>query len=137
MCRTCSTIIFPHSTNQILNLWRWRCRCRCRLLKLELPIIYQQNLECGWVPTHLERRLCYFLVVQYSLFRIGYLNKMKLTSELMLSINFLISFKIRRREMQTSFRERTAKTTGFFINLVLFSYGGLISYLDLTLSLEM
>ena len=28
-CRTCSTIIFPHSANQILNLWRCRCRsCR-------------------------------------------------------------------------------------------------------------
>ena len=23
-CRTCSTIVFPHSTNQILNLWRCR-----------------------------------------------------------------------------------------------------------------
>ena len=30
-CCTCSTIIFPHSTNQILNLWLCRCRCRsCR-----------------------------------------------------------------------------------------------------------
>ena len=28
-CRTCSTIIFPHPTNQILNLWRCACRsCR-------------------------------------------------------------------------------------------------------------
>ena len=27
-CRTCSTIIFPHSTNQILSLWRCRCRSR-------------------------------------------------------------------------------------------------------------
>ena len=25
-CRTCSTIVFPHSTNQILHLWRCRCR---------------------------------------------------------------------------------------------------------------
>ena len=25
-CRTCSTIIFPHSTNQIIHL----CRCHCR-----------------------------------------------------------------------------------------------------------
>ena len=30
VCRTCSTLIFLHSTNQILNLWRCRCRCRCR-----------------------------------------------------------------------------------------------------------
>ena len=28
-CRTSSTIIFPHSTNQIIYLWRRRCRC-CR-----------------------------------------------------------------------------------------------------------
>ena len=28
-CRTCSTIICPHSTNQITGLWRWCCRC-CR-----------------------------------------------------------------------------------------------------------
>ena len=27
-CRTCSTIIFPHSTNQIIDLWRCRGRCR-------------------------------------------------------------------------------------------------------------
>ena len=31
-CRTCSTIIFLHSTNQILDLWRCRGRCRCRFL---------------------------------------------------------------------------------------------------------
>ena len=28
-CRTCSTIIFPHSANQIIDLWRCRGRC-CR-----------------------------------------------------------------------------------------------------------
>ena len=27
-CRTCSTIIFPHSTNQIIVFWRRRCCCR-------------------------------------------------------------------------------------------------------------
>ena len=27
-CRTCSTLIFTRSTNQILNLWRCRCRSR-------------------------------------------------------------------------------------------------------------
>ena len=30
-CCTCSTLIFHHSTNQILSLWRCRCRSRaCR-----------------------------------------------------------------------------------------------------------
>ena len=27
-CRTCTTIIFLHSTNQIIDLWRCCCRCR-------------------------------------------------------------------------------------------------------------
>ena len=27
-CRTCSTIIFPHSTNHIIVFWRRRRRCR-------------------------------------------------------------------------------------------------------------
>ena len=31
-CRTCSTIIFPHSTNQIINLWGCRGRCRRHFL---------------------------------------------------------------------------------------------------------
>ena len=31
-CRTCSTIIFLHSTNQINDLWRCRWRCRRQLL---------------------------------------------------------------------------------------------------------
>ena len=32
-CRTCSTIIFLHSTNQIIDLWRCRWRCRRQILK--------------------------------------------------------------------------------------------------------
>ena len=31
-CRTCSTIIFLHSTNQIIDLWRCRWRCRHQIL---------------------------------------------------------------------------------------------------------
>ena len=34
-CRTWSTVIFPHSTNQIIDLWR--CRGRCRRLFLKFP----------------------------------------------------------------------------------------------------
>ena len=30
-CCTCCTIMFPHSTNQIIDLWRCCCRCRCRI----------------------------------------------------------------------------------------------------------
>ena len=31
-CRTCSTIIFLYSTNQIIDLWRCRWRCRRQIL---------------------------------------------------------------------------------------------------------
>ena len=31
-CRTCSTIVFLHSTNQVIDLWRCRWRCRCQIL---------------------------------------------------------------------------------------------------------
>ena len=31
-CRTCSTIIFLHSTNQIIDLWRCRWHCRRQIL---------------------------------------------------------------------------------------------------------
>ena len=32
-CRTCSTILFPHSTNQIIDLWRCRRCCRRRFVQ--------------------------------------------------------------------------------------------------------
>ena len=31
-CRTCSTIIFLHSTDEIIDLWRCRWRCRRQIL---------------------------------------------------------------------------------------------------------
>ena len=31
-CRTCSAIIFLHSTNQVIDLWRFRWRCRRQIL---------------------------------------------------------------------------------------------------------
>ena len=30
VCRTCSTIILPHLTNQVIVFWRGRCRCVAR-----------------------------------------------------------------------------------------------------------
>ena len=38
-CRTCSTTIFPHSTNQIIVFWR---RCRRLPLSLLKPPNYKQ-----------------------------------------------------------------------------------------------
>ena len=45
-CRTCSTIIFPQSTNQIIKLWCCRCRCGRRFLNSLLPE------EAGSKPRH-------------------------------------------------------------------------------------
>ena len=36
-CCTCSTIIFLHSTNKIIDLWRWRWRCRRQILNSLIP----------------------------------------------------------------------------------------------------
>ena len=36
-CRTCSTINSPHSTNQIIDLWRSHCCCRCWVVKFPTP----------------------------------------------------------------------------------------------------
>ena len=36
-CRTCSMIIFPYSTNQIIVFWR--CLCRCRRLCLSSVLV--------------------------------------------------------------------------------------------------
>ena len=35
-CRTCSTSLFPHSTNQIIDFWRCRRYCRCRFVQNSL-----------------------------------------------------------------------------------------------------
>ena len=37
-CRACSTIIFLHSTNQIIDVWRCCCRCRRRILNTSLSL---------------------------------------------------------------------------------------------------
>ena len=41
-CRTCSTIIFPHSANHIIDLQRCCCRCRRHFLR---P--WQTRTHCG------------------------------------------------------------------------------------------
>ena len=44
-CRTRSTIIFPHSTNQIIGFWRRCCRW------LELPSAYLHTAAFSFIPT--------------------------------------------------------------------------------------
>ena len=41
---TCSTINFPHSTNQIIYLWR--CRCRCCIVTPCYPTVLHVNSAC-------------------------------------------------------------------------------------------
>ena len=54
-CRTCSTIIFLHSTNQIIDLWRCRWRCRRQILNT-LILIEGSNFK--WkVLRHFMRSL--------------------------------------------------------------------------------
>ena len=43
-CRTCSTIIFAHSTNQIIVFWRPCCRCRGPCLSSLLSSKRRTNL---------------------------------------------------------------------------------------------
>ena len=38
--KACCTIIFPHSTNQIIHLWRCRCRCCLHFLN---SLLFQQS----------------------------------------------------------------------------------------------
>ena len=42
-CRTCSTIIFLHTTNQIIDLWRCRRRCRRQILNSLLRKLTMQS----------------------------------------------------------------------------------------------
>ena len=47
-CRTCSTIIFPLLTNQIISLWRWRCSCRPSFLRLLNDNIFSTLQPWAW-----------------------------------------------------------------------------------------
>ena len=42
-CRTCSTILFPHLTNQIIFLWRCLCCYRCLYLNSQMVSIFSMN----------------------------------------------------------------------------------------------
>ena len=50
--RTSSTIIFPHSTNQIIVFWC--CLCCCRQSTLKLPIISSKISPLVPVPKHIS-----------------------------------------------------------------------------------
>ena len=42
-CRTCSTIIFPHSSNEIIDLWRCRGRCSRHFLN---SLFFEVHVVC-------------------------------------------------------------------------------------------
>ena len=51
-CRTCSTIIWVFSTNNITAFWRCRCRSRCRFLNSLLSFCRKRRLKIDrtWAP---------------------------------------------------------------------------------------
>ena len=62
-CRTCSTILFPHPTDQIIDLWCWRCRWRCR--RRFLGDLTQRD---GWKTQDgrmTKKRLCIPIVTRH------------------------------------------------------------------------
>ena len=62
-CRTCSTIIFPHSTNQIIVFWCRRCCCH-------RPCLSSLNRELTqpWRRRQHERRKFAYLTVKNNRF---------------------------------------------------------------------
>ena len=74
-CRTCSTIIFLHSTDQIIDLWRCRWSCRRQILSSLIDHSGRQNVVRTLV-THWAA-LCVPLFCSYhilTLFVIFYLT---------------------------------------------------------------
>ena len=60
-CRTCSTIIFSHSTNQIVDLWRCRRYCRCHFLTSLLSIRVSPPHESSKAVPFKHEALSYLL----------------------------------------------------------------------------
>ena len=58
-CCTCSTIIFPHSTNQIIVFWR--CLCRSRRLCLSSLMTNDRDAK-KWSPENLPNH-DYFAII--------------------------------------------------------------------------
>ena len=62
-CRTCSTIIFLHSTNQIIDLWR--CRWRCRRQILSSLKSWQRSPTPIFRVLHAQRQKKYYYYCYY------------------------------------------------------------------------
>ena len=58
--RTCSTIIFLHSTNEIIDLWRCRWRCRRQIFNSLISRLYHWLLFCISVDTKFCECLDFF-----------------------------------------------------------------------------
>ena len=62
-CRTCSTICFPHSTNQFIDLWRRHCCCRRQILDSLIAVMWSHFQTRGFklqfvCPIQLQHDLC-------------------------------------------------------------------------------
>ena len=63
-CCTCSTIIFLHSTNQIIDLWRCRWRCRRQILNSLMSVYYDiKRWPTEWYILEYCRRYIQFILI--------------------------------------------------------------------------
>ena len=76
-CRTCSTIIFPRSTNQFIDLWR----CRCRRHFLNSLLFSSSTNACHFIQvllqkrrSHLSQLACAELILKHCVFLVAVLN---------------------------------------------------------------
>ena len=64
-CPTCSTIIFPYSTNHIIDLWC--CGCRRNLHSRACNRRYRKLVSCDRIPVNCYRKVRYAGVADYFL----------------------------------------------------------------------
>ena len=75
-CRTCSTIIFLHWTNQIIDLWRCRWRCRRQILSsLLMKVLHVQPQGHKSIIWLIEWGTIIVLHVQHALKNIFFRSK--------------------------------------------------------------
>ena len=64
-CRTCSTIIFRHSTNQIIDLWHWSWRCCRQILTSLLSPLGMRRIHETVNPSALRRIILFIHIFVY------------------------------------------------------------------------
>ena len=88
-CRTCNTIIFLHSTNQIIDLWRCRWRCRRQILSSLIDHRWRQNVVrtkkwhtrrsrvCHWCSYHILTSSVIYYARQHGIYLFYIIKKLR------------------------------------------------------------